>query len=107
MWDIGDKINQAIFPGLQGGPHNHTITALAVALKLAHGPEFREYQEQVLKNATALSESLLKQGFDLVSGGTDNHLMLVDLRSKGVNGAKGEIVCEMASIVLNKNTVPG
>jgi len=107
MYDIEEKINQTVFPGLQGGPHNHTITALAVALKQAQKPEFRQYQEQVVKNAQALSGSLLKQGFDLVSGGTENHLCLVDLRSKGVNGAKGEILCEKVSIVLNKNTVPG
>merc|ERR1712232_1186446 len=95
------------FPGLQGGPHNHTITALAVALKQANSPEFKQYQEQVMKNATALGESLASSGFDLVSGGTDNHLLLVNLRSKGVNGSKAEAVCEAASIVLNKNTVPG
>lgn len=107
MWDIEEKINGAVFPGLQGGPHNHTITALAVALKQAQAPEFRQYQEQVMKNAKALGESLSGQGFDLVSGGTDNHLLLIDLRSKGVNGNKSELICEKANIVLNKNTVPG
>jgi glycine hydroxymethyltransferase len=107
MWDIERKINDAVFPGLQGGPHNHTITALAVALKQAQAPEFKVYQEQVLKNAQALAGSLIGRGFNLVSGGTDNHLLLVDLRSKGVNGNKAELVCEKASIVLNKNTVPG
>merc|ERR1712232_1407521 len=107
MYDIEDKINQTVFPGLQGGPHNHTITALAVALKQANSPEFKLYQEQVMKNATALGESLASAGFDLVSGGTDNHLLLVDLRSKGVNGSKAEWVCEQSSLVLNKNTVPG
>jgi len=106
-WDIEDKINAAVFPGLQGGPHNQSITALAVALKLAQAPEFKTYQEQVMKNAKALGECLKNHGFDLVSGGTDNHLLLVNLRSKGVNGNKAEIVCEHASIVLNKNTVPG
>merc|ERR1711953_1214153 len=107
MYDIEEKINQTVFPGLQGGPHNHTITALAVALKQANSPEFKLYQEQVMKNATALGESLASAGFDLVSGGTDNHLLLVDLRSKGVNGSKAEWVCEQSSLVLNKNTVPG
>merc|ERR1711865_761750 len=107
MWDLEDKINGAVFPGLQGGPHNHTITALAVALKQAQAPEFRQYQEQVMKNATAMGESLTARGFDLVSGGTDNHLHLIDLRSQGVNGNKAELVCEAASIVLNKNTIPG
>merc|ERR1719413_73145 len=107
MYDLEEKINAAVFPGLQGGPHNQSITALAVALKMAQAPEFRLYQEQVMKNAKALGESLQGKGFDLVSGGTDNHLLLIDLRSKGVNGNKAEIVCEQASIVLNKNTIPG
>jgi len=107
MWDLEEKINAAVFPGLQGGPHNQSITALAVALKMAMEPEYKTYQQQVLKNAQALGDSLKKQGFDLISGGTDNHLLLVDLRSKGVNGNKAEIVCEAASIVLNKNTIPG
>lgn len=107
QWDIEEKINATVFPGLQGGPHNQSITSLAVALKMAQTPEFRTYQEQVMKNAKALGESLSGHGFDLVSGGTDNHLLLVDLRSKGVNGNKSEIVCEKASLVLNKNTIPG
>lgn len=107
MYDYEEKLNAAVFPGLQGGPHNHTITALATALKQAQGPEFRAYQEQVMKNAQAFAGSLTSQGFDLVSGGTDNHLLLVNLRSKGVNGSKAETICEQASIVLNKNTVPG
>merc|ERR1712066_981434 len=107
MWDLEDKINASVFPGLQGGPHNQSITALAVALKMAQAPEFKIYQEQVMKNAKALGESLQGKGFDLVSGGTDNHLLLIDLRSKGVNGNKAEVVCEQASIVLNKNTIPG
>jgi len=107
MYDLEDKINAAVFPGLQGGPHNQSITALAVALKMGQAPEFKAYQEQVMKNAKALGDSLRSSGFDLVSGGTDNHLLLINLRSKGVNGSKSEIVCEQASIVLNKNTIPG
>jgi len=107
MYDLEEKINAAVFPGLQGGPHNQSITALAVALKQAQSSEFKLYQEQVMKNAKALGESLQGRSFDLVSGGTDNHLLLVDLRSKGVNGNKAELVCEQASIVLNKNTIPG
>jgi len=107
MYDLERRVNEAVFPGLQGGPHNQTITALAVALKMAAAPEFKQYQEQVLKNAQAMAASLTSHGFNLVSGGTDNHLLLLDLRSKGVNGNKGETVCELASIVLNKNTVPG
>merc|ERR1712232_802124 len=107
MYDFEDKINAAVFPGLQGGPHNQSITALAVALKLGQAPEFQSYQQQVMKNAQALGDSLKSRGFDLVSGGTDNHLVLIDLRSKGVNGSKGETLCEQVSIVLNKNTIPG
>merc|ERR1719326_243990 len=107
MWDLEEKINGAVFPGLQGGPHNHTITALGVALKQAQAPEFKAYQEQVMKNAKALGESLSGQGFDLVSGGTDNHLLLLDLTKKGVNGNKAELICEKVSIITNKNTVPG
>jgi len=107
MYDFDDKINAAVFPGLQGGPHNHTITALATALKMAGSPEFKEYQLQVLKNSQAMGEALVKKGFTLVSGGTDNHLLLLDLRNKGINGNKGEFICEQASIVMNKNTVPG
>jgi glycine hydroxymethyltransferase len=107
MYDLEEKINATVFPGLQGGPHNQSITALAVALKMGQAPEFKQYQEQVMKNAQALGESLKGNGLSLVSGGTDNHLVLIDLRSKGVNGSKGEFACESASIVLNKNTIPG
>lgn len=107
LWDLEEKINAAVFPGLQGGPHNQSITALAVALKQAQSPEFKLYQQQVMKNSKALGDSLNKRGFALVSGGTDNHLNLIDLRAKGVNGNKAELVCEQASIVLNKNTIPG
>jgi glycine hydroxymethyltransferase len=107
MYDYEERINAAVFPGLQGGPHNQSITALAVALKAAQAPEFKEYQEQVLKNAQALGKSLSEKKFDLVSGGTSNHLLLLDLRSKGVNGNKSELVCENTSIILNKNTIPG
>jgi glycine hydroxymethyltransferase len=107
MYDFENKINAAVFPGLQGGPHNQSITALAVALKMAQAPEFKLYQEQVKKNAKALAKGLESCSFNLVSGGTDNHLLLIDLKSKGVNGNKSEIVCEHASIVLNKNTIPG
>merc|ERR1711879_102152 len=78
MYDYESRINQAVFPGHQGGPHNHTITALAVALKQAQSPEFHTYQEQVMKNAKAFGESLQGAGFDLVSGGTDNHLLLLE-----------------------------
>jgi len=107
MYDLEERINASVFPGLQGGPHNQSITALAVALKQANSPEFKTYIEQVIKNSKAFGESLQKCNFNLVSGGTDNHLLLIDLRSKGINGSKAEAVCEQASIVLNKNTIPG
>lgn len=100
-------INSAVFPGLQGGPHNHTIAALAVALKMAKAPDFVKYQSQVLKNASVLADSLTKRGFQLVSGGTENHLMLVDLKPSGIDGARAERVLELSGIALNKNTVPG
>lgn len=81
-YDYESRIDAAVFPSLQGGPHNHAIGAVAVALKQATSPEFKLYQQQVLKNAKAMANALLKKGYSLVSGGTDNHLVLVDLRSK-------------------------
>ncbi|CAH9077012.1 unnamed protein product [Cuscuta epithymum] len=107
MYDFEDKINQAVFPGLQGGPHNHTITALAVALKQAMTPEYKAYQEQVLSNCSKFAESLIDRGYDIVSGGTDNHLVLVNLRKKGIDGSRVEKVLESVHIAANKNTVPG
>jgi glycine hydroxymethyltransferase len=107
MYDLEGPINSAVFPGLQGGPHNHTIAALATTLKQAATPEFREYQLSVLANCKAMAEALLSRGYSLVSGGTDNHLVLVDLKSKGVDGARAERVLERAGLVTNKNTVPG
>ena len=107
MYDLQDKIDFAVFPGCQGGPHNHTITALATALKQAASPEFREYQEKVVSNAARMAESLRERGYTLVSGGTDNHLVLIDVKqSKGIDGARAEAVLERAGISLNKNTVP-
>jgi len=108
MYDLEDKINFAVFPGLQGGPHNHTIGALATCLKQANTPEFVEYQKQVLKNCSRLADELNKLGYTLVSGGTDNHLVLVDLKtSRGIDGARVERILEMACIATNKNTIPG
>ena len=107
MYDFEDKINQAVFPGLQGGPHNHTITALAIALKAAGSPDFKAYQTQVLKNSAAMAKALMSKGYTLVSGGTENHLVLVDLRDKDVDGARVERVLELVDINCNKNTVPG
>ncbi|ODV90660.1 hypothetical protein CANCADRAFT_109062 [Tortispora caseinolytica NRRL Y-17796] len=106
-YDIEDKINFSVFPGHQGGPHNHTITALAVALKQAQTAEFKVYQEQVLKNAKILEQEFLKRGYRLVSNGTDSHMVLVSLREKGVDGARVESVCENINIALNKNSIPG
>jgi len=108
MYNLEDKINFAVFPGLQGGPHNHTIGALATCLKQANTPEFVEYQKQVLKNASRLADELNKLGYQMVSGGTDNHLVLIDVKaSKGVDGARVERILELACIACNKNTVPG
>jgi len=101
------KINSAVFPGLQGGPHNHAIGALAFALKQAAQPEFRKYQEQVVSNAAALAQRLSQLGYSLVSGGTENHLVLVDLKPKGVDGARVETILDLCQITLNKNSVPG
>jgi glycine hydroxymethyltransferase len=105
--DYETKINTAVFPGHQGGPHNHTISALAVALKQAATPEYKEYQQQVLKNCKALNDRLQELGYSIVSGGTDNHLLLIDLKPQSVDGARVERILELASIAANKNTVPG
>jgi glycine hydroxymethyltransferase len=102
-----DKVDRAVFPGLQGGPHMHTLTAVAVALAEADTPEFVAYARQIVKNAKALAEKLLEYGFNLVSGGTDNHLMLIDLRNKGIAGKKLAKALDRARIVTNYNTVPG
>ncbi|KAI8358563.1 serine hydroxymethyltransferase-domain-containing protein [Blakeslea trispora] len=107
QYDLETPINQSVFPGHQGGPHNHTITALAVALKQVKSPLFKEYQAQVLKNNAAFADRFNQLKYDLVSGGTDNHLLLVDLNSKGIDGARVERVLELVNIAANKNTVPG
>ena len=107
-YDYEERINFSVFPGLQGGPHNHTICALATALKQAQQPEFRSYQEAVMRNSAAFADEFHKLGYKLVSGGTDNHLVLVNLKkSRGIDGARVEKVLEAASITTNKNTVPG
>ncbi|KAL6125636.1 hypothetical protein ACLB2K_073691 [Fragaria x ananassa] len=105
--DLETAINNAVFPGLQGGPHNHTIGGLAVCLKHAQSPEFKAYQNQVVSNCRALASRLVELGYKLVSGGSDNHLVLVDLRPFGIDGARVEKILDMASITLNKNSVPG
>ncbi|MFD4671762.1 serine hydroxymethyltransferase [Lentzea sp. NPDC058450] len=99
-------IDRAVFPGLQGGPHNHTTAAIAVALKEAAKPEFREYAQMIVRNAQALAEALLERGFDLVSGGTDNHLVLIDLTSKLIAGKPAAQALDRAGIELNYNAVP-
>ena len=105
--EFESEINQAVFPGLQGGPHNHTISGLAVALKLAATEEFRVYQRQVVANAKALSSRLTELGYKVVSGGTDNHLILVDLKPAGIDGARVQQLLDLVAITLNKNSVPG
>lgn len=105
--DLESAINNAVFPGLQGGPHNHTIGGLAVCLKYAQTPEFKAYQKQVVSNCRSLASKLMGLGYELVSDGSDNHLVLVNLRPFGVNGAQVEKILDMASITLNKNSVPG
>lgn len=107
MYDYESKINQAVFPGLQGGPHNNAIAGIATAMKQAKTTEFVEYQKQVLANSKKLAETLQQLGYTITSGGTDVHLVLVDLRSKGLTGSKAEKVLEDISIACNKNTVPG
>lgn len=107
LYDLESKINFSVFPGHQGGPHNHTITAFAVALGQTKTPEFKEYQENVVSNAKFFADSLQKLGYSLVSGGTDNHLILIDLKPQGIDGARVEAVLELINIAANKNTVPG
>lgn len=104
--DLAKKIDRAIFPGLQGGPHEHQTAAIAVALKEAATPAFKKYAVQIVKNAKALAAELTKHGFSLVSGGTDNHLLLIDLRNKNITGADAQDLLESVGISTNKNTVP-
>jgi glycine hydroxymethyltransferase len=104
--EFADKIDRAVFPGLQGGPHNHTTAAIGVALKEAESPAFRDYAHQTVRNAKALADELNHRGFKLVSGGTDNHLIVVDLTNKGVIGKTGARALDRAGLVCNYNTVP-
>merc|ERR1740121_3364605 len=105
--DIKERIDMAVFPGLQGGPHNHQIGGLAAQLLEVSTPEFKEYSTQVKVNADALAKALQEKGHKLASDGTDNHLVLWDLRPHGLTGSKVEKVCEAASISLNRNAVHG
>ena len=104
--ELGKKFNKAIFPGTQGGPLEHVIAAKAVCFGEALKPEFKAYQQKVITNAKALANALLNQGFDLVSGGTDNHLMLIDLRKTGVTGKELQRRLDEVYITANKNTIP-
>ncbi|AGO12173.1 AaceriAEL188Wp [[Ashbya] aceris (nom. inval.)] len=107
MYDLDKRINFSVFPAHQGGPHNHTISALAVALKQAATPEFKQYQTAVVENARIFGEELIKRGFSLVSGGTDTHLLLIDLSPMGIDGSRLETILERLNIAANKNTIPG
>jgi glycine hydroxymethyltransferase len=104
--ELEKKVNSAVFPGTQGGPLMHVIAAKAVAFKEAMAPGFREYQEQVLRNARAMAETFLSAGYDVVSGGTDNHLFLLDLSAKGYTGKAADAALGQAFITVNKNAVP-
>jgi glycine hydroxymethyltransferase len=105
--DMENKINFAVFPSIQGGPHENAIGAIAVALKEAASDEFKQYGAQVKKNASRLGEALKSKGYSLVTGGTDNHLVLWDLRPQGLTGSKIEKACDYAAITVNKNAVYG
>lgn len=102
----GVKINRAVFPGIQGGPLMHVIAAKAVALKEALEPGFKEYQQNIVNNARVLAAALLERGFNLVSGGTDNHLILVDLRSKNITGREAQELFDIVGVTINKNAIP-
>ncbi len=104
---LNEKIDKAVFPGMQGGPHNNVTAAKAVAFFEALGPEFREYQKQVVENARVLAEELVAQGFSLLTSGTDTHLMLLDMRKFGVDGKSAEMILEKAGIMANRNSLPG
>jgi len=104
--DIGTAIDKAIFPGLQGGPHDHQTAAIAIGLFEALSPAFKKYGHQIVKNAKALAHELIKLGFSLVSGGTDNHLLLIDLTSLGISGWEGQERLERSGIIVNRNTIP-
>ncbi|XWS75121.1 hypothetical protein CRYUN_Cryun01aG0058100 [Craigia yunnanensis] len=107
MYDLEDKINQTIFPGLQCGSHNHTITGLAVALKQVRTPKYKAYKKQVFSNSLKLAQRMLEKGYELVSDGTENDLVLVNLRNNGIEGSRVEKVLESIHIATNKNIILG
>ncbi|PIW81563.1 serine hydroxymethyltransferase, partial [bacterium CG_4_8_14_3_um_filter_33_28] len=104
--EYAEKIDKSVFPGAQGGPHDHINAAKAVALKEASTPEFKEYASQIVKNAKVIADELMSFGFNLVSNGTDNHLILVDLRNKQVTGKEAEVALDKVGLTVNKNAVP-
>jgi len=104
--ELKKKIFPKVFPGIQGGPHNHTISAIGIALKEAQNKKFKKYTAQIVKNAKVLAEALIKYDFNLISGGTDNHLVLIDLTNKGVSGKEAQEFLEKAGMIVNKNTIP-
>ncbi|GAH65453.1 unnamed protein product, partial [marine sediment metagenome] len=104
--EYASMIDKAIFPGTQGGPFMHTIAAKAICFKEAAEPQFKEYQTQVILNARELAKTLMEEGFRLVSGGTDNHLLLIDLSNKDITGKEAATILEEAGIVTNKNSIP-
>lgn len=104
--ELEKQINMAVFPGMQGGPLMHVIAAKAMAFKEALTPEYKEYQKQVIKNAAAMADQLVKRGFRIVSGGTESHVMLVDLRSRNITGKEAEAVLDSVNITVNKNAIP-
>ncbi|XP_065838976.1 serine hydroxymethyltransferase, mitochondrial-like [Oscarella lobularis] len=106
MYDLAEPINSAVFPGLQGGPHNHCIAGVAVALRQAMTPMFHEYQKQILKNAKALEKRLVEFGYTIVSGGTDTHLLIIDLKPICFDGWRGEFLLEQCSIGINRSATP-
>ncbi|MBI1975343.1 MAG: serine hydroxymethyltransferase [Parcubacteria group bacterium] len=105
--ELAERVDKAVFPGLQGGPHNNVTAAIALMFRFATKPEFKKYQSQIVKNAKVLAGELMRYGFQLVSGGTDNHLILIDVRNKGMDGMEAQNRLEAAGIVANRNTVPG
>ena len=104
--NLAQRIDRAVFPGLQGGPHNHQTAAIAVALEEASKPKFKQYGRQVVKNARALAEKLLEHNFKLIAGGTDTHLVLIDLTNKNISGQEAETALDEVGITVNKNTIP-
>ena len=104
---ISQKIDDAVFPGLIGGPHNQKIGAVAAHMRTVNTPEFVEYQKQILRNASAMADELMKRGNTLITGGTSNHLMLINLKARGLTGSKMEKMCDALHITVNKNTIVG